>query len=631
MNYRFGPETRETGTVFRLWAPAAGSVSVQLYDAELRETQSFPLERIGGGWWLTPPRELPGGTLYHFQIDGELRVPDPASRFQPKDVHGPSMLLGPKATAASPAVSPAAEDWAGLPWERTVLYELHIGTFTPAGTYEGAAERLPHLADLGITAVELMPLSDFPGQRNWGYDGVLPYAPDSSYGTVAQLRSFVDRAHSLGMMVFLDVVYNHFGPEGNYLHVYAPEFFTDRFDTPWGSAIDFSRVEVRRFFIENAIYWLSDLGFDGLRLDAVHAIEDPSETHILDELSREVRRAIDPRRTVHLVLENDANQARYLGERPTTGYEAQWNDDAHHVFHVVATGEDDGYYQDYSESWEDKLMRLLTQGFVYQGEESPYRSGERRGEPSDHLRSTAFVDFLQNHDQVGNRPFGRRLTALVSDMPGGLARIAALQSVLLLSPHIPMLFMGEEWGTEKPFLYFCDYKGDLAQAVTEGRRREFAGFAGFSDPGSREQIPDPNSISTFEKSKLDWGEVETSEGRKQRARCRELLALRRKHVLPLLKAPDPRRPFTGVAAGCPAPGIVLLRWEASTAALTLVANLSERVQLIERDPRYLGTSSSGSVLELFGIEGEQSTRDAGLSLGPWSVSWRLLAVAEGGE
>ncbi len=616
--YGFGPRKTESGMQFRLWAPGAVSVALQRYDEAVNKTDRLPMKGGEGGWWVSEALEIAEGSLYHFAIDDELLVPDPASRFQPKDVHGPSMLLG----SASGPGGRASSRWRGRPWEETVLYELHLGTFSPGGTYAEAEKRLPHLAELGITAVELMPLSDFFGKRNWGYDGVLPYAPDSVYGRPAELRSLIEGAHALGMMVFLDVVYNHFGPEGNYLHVYAPQFFTDRFETPWGAAIDFSRPEVRRFFIENAIYWITEFGFDGLRLDAVHAIEDPSETHILNELSTRVREVVDPGRHVHLILENDANQARYLGERPGSGYDAQWNDDAHHVYHVIATGEDDGYYRDYAERWEEHLLRFLTQGFVYQGQASPYRGGEARGEPSTGLRSTAFVDFLQNHDQVGNRPFGDRLTKLVPGMPGGPRRIVALQSILLLSPHIPLLFMGEEWGSRTPFLYFCDYRGGLAEAVTEGRRREFAGFSGFSDPASRERIPDPNAEETFEKSFLDWGDLEASDAREWLGRTRALLEIRRRQVVPLLKPGAPGDALTASAKASPLPGVVLVRWEAPHAWLTLAANLSEEPRDIERDSRYLGEVRAGANASVVWKVGEQESKDNGLHLGPWSVTWR---------
>jgi maltooligosyltrehalose trehalohydrolase len=624
MEYGFGPRKTEAGTVFRLWAPAAESVALQLYDDSSQKADLLPMGKTEGGWWKSEAIETPEGSLYHFFINDELMVPDPASRFQPKDVHGPSMLVG--STRGSDGR--ASTGWRGLPWEETVLYELHLGTFTAGGTYTEAAKRLPHLAGLGVTAVELMPVADFFGGRNWGYDGVLPYAPDSVYGSIGELRSLIEEAHALGMMLFLDVVYNHFGPEGNYLHVYAPEFFTDRFETPWGAAIDFSRREVRRYFIENAIYWLTEIGFDGLRLDAVHAIQDPSETHILDELSTRVRETVDPRRHVHLVLENDANQARYLGERPGARYDAQWNDDAHHVYHVIATGEEDGYYQDYTKDWEENLLRFLTEGYVYQGQPSPYRKGEPRGEESRGLRPTAFVDFLQNHDQVGNRPFGDRLTTLVTGVPGGSERVVALQALLLLSPHIPMLFMGEEWGSRTPFLYFCDYQGDLAQAVTEGRRREFAGFSGFSDPASRERIPDPNAIDSFEASILDWEDLKQVEAQTWLDRTRTLLELRRTHVLPLLRPAlgtgGEATALRAAAKGSPVPGVVLLRWEAPGGTLTLTANLSGTPRSIAWDSRYVGKDPAEAASSAIATVGGQGTQNGGLSLGPWSVTLRRL-------
>jgi maltooligosyltrehalose trehalohydrolase len=456
---------------FRLWAPSQQKVEIDLNGGAL-----FPMTARPEGWFETEINCTPGDTYFYRLGSGE-KVPDPASRGQAEDVHGPSLVV-------DPAAFPWRQTgWRGRPWHETVLYELHAGSF---GGFAGVRAELNRLADLGITAIELMPIGDFFGTHNWGYDGVLPFAPDRAYGTPDELKTLIDEAHERGLMVFLDVVYNHFGPEGNYLGLYAPQFFRNDIKTPWGSAIDFRKAPVRRFFIENALYWLQEYRFDGLRFDAVHAIADET---FLDEMAAEVRAAIGPERHVHLVLENDDNIADHLRH----GFDAQWNDDAHHVLHVLLTGEHDGYYSDYTAHAADKLARSLASGFVYQGEVSPYRKGAARGTPSDDLPPTAFVQFLQNHDQIGNRPLGDRLTTLAH--PEALRAATAL---LLLSPNIPLLFMGEEEMSRTPFQFFTDYTGDLAKAVRDGRRREFAGFKGFDG----KEIPDPNAVATFENSRF---------------------------------------------------------------------------------------------------------------------------------
>ena len=340
-------------------------------------------------------------------------------------------------------------------------------------------------AHLGVTAIELMPLNDFSGSRNWGYDGVLPYAPDSAYGTPDELKTLIDTAHGLGLMVFLDVVYNHFGPDGNYLHQYARSFFREGTHTPWGPAIDFERSEVSDFFIDNAVYWINEYRLDGLRFDAVHAIDNHTW---LRELSDHIRAKVQHGRHVHLVLENEHNSASLLD----THFDAQWNDDAHNTLHVLLTGETEGYYYAYKDQPIQRLARVLSEGFAYQGDPSPIHDGAPRGEASRHLSPTSFVMFLQNHDQIGNRAFGERLRKLTSD-----DALRAATGLLLLSPHIPMLFMDEEYGSTQPFLFFTDYTGELADAVREGRRREFARFSAFSDEKRRAQIPDPNDVQTF--------------------------------------------------------------------------------------------------------------------------------------
>jgi maltooligosyltrehalose trehalohydrolase len=373
----------EGGVRFRLWAPAAARVEVVL------DGRRLPMKAAGEGWFERDEPSAKAGTLYRYCIDDEVLVPDPASRFQPQDCEGPSEVI-------DPAAFPWRNGWQGRPWNEAVVYELHVGTFSPRGDYRGVVEKLPHLAALGVTAIELMPLSDFAGRRNWGYDGVLPYAPDSAYGRPEELKALVQAAHDHGLMVLLDVVYNHFGPKGNFLGRYAPQFFTARHRTPWGAAINFDGEGsrwVREYFIRNALYWLDEYRLDGLRFDAVHAIIDDSPRHVLEELVSRVRKELPGK---HLVLENDLNQARYMGPGK---YTAQWNDDSHHGYHVLATGEDDGYYVAYADAPAKHLARCLAEGFAFQGEVSPF-SNEKRGEPSAHLPPSAFVDFLQNHDQV---------------------------------------------------------------------------------------------------------------------------------------------------------------------------------------------------------------------------------------
>ena len=375
------------------------------------------------------------------------------------------------------------------------------------------------------------------GQRGWGYDGVLLFAPDAVYGTPDELKAFVDAAHALGLMVLLDVVYNHFGPEGNYLHAGSPAFFNPAHQTPWGAAINYDGEQartVRDFFVHNALYWVEEFRFDGLRMDAVHAIRDDSDTDIVQEICAALRDGPGRERLIHVVLENDANGSHYLerdaDNRPTCAT-AQWNDDLHHAAHVLVTGERDGYYADYADDAVASFGVALAQGFVYQGQPSAFRHGEHRGEPSAHLPLAAFVSFLQTHDQVGNRAFGDRISALADPV-----LLRAAYACLLLSPHAPMLFMGEEYGASTPFLYFCDFGPELAAAVSEGRRAEFGGFAAFKDEAARASIPDPNTESTFLASKLRWEERADGAHADLLAHVRDLLALRRERLMPRLAA-----------------------------------------------------------------------------------------------
>lgn len=513
----WGAERGPEGTSFRVWAPAADRVELELDGART------PMDRAGDGWFEAV-RDAAAGSHYRFHLpDGP--VGDPAARAVRGGLGGEAVVDDPDAYRWR------HDGWRGRPWAETVISEIHVGTFTEAGTFRAAAERLPALADAGVTAVELMPVAQFEGVHGWGYDGVLLYAPHAAYGTPDDLRALVDTAHGLGLMVFLDVVYNHFGPEGSPLPRLAPDFFHPERHTPWGVAIAYERPEVRRFFIDNALMWLGDYRFDGLRFDAVdHVRDEGSKEEFLVEIAREIRAAF-PGREIHLHTEDNRNITRLHARGPggeVALHTAEWNDDLHNAAHVIASGETEGYYVDFAGDRWRKYARALAEGFAYQGEHSRHEDAPR-GEPSGHMPPLAFVDFLQNHDQVGNRAFGERLTALAPE-----PLFKALTAILLLSPHVPLRFMGEEWGERRPFVFFTDFEGELADAVREGRRREFASFAAFKAAEAREHIPDPNDPASFEASRLDWAARETADGRAWLDFTRELLAVRARVVVPHL-------------------------------------------------------------------------------------------------
>lgn len=540
----WGAELREgADTMFRLWAPDRDAVTLEIDGAS-----SVTMDRDGEGWFsATAP--APAGTRYRFRLDKDLAVPDPAARLQAGGVHGWSVVV-------DPAFAWSATEWRGRPWEETVLLEVHAGTL---GGFEGIRRTLPAIAASGITAIELMPVNAFGGTRNWGYDGVLPYAVAEPYGSPAELKTLVDTAHGLGLSVFLDVVYNHFGPDGNYLNAYASAFFHKEVDTPWGGAVAVDADPVHRFFVDNALMWLGDYRIDGLRFDAVHAIENDG---FLDRMAHEIRAAL-PERHVHLVLENEKNDT----DRLRAGcYDAQWNDDFHNVLHVLLTGETSAYYGDFADNAAERLARCLKEGFIYQGEGSPNHDGKPRGKPSGDLPSTAFVAFLQNHDQVGNRAMGERLVRLTDR-----ERLRAATALLLLGPQIPLLFMGEDEGSESPFLFFTDFHDELADAVREGRRREFAKFDAFADEEARKGIPDPNARSTFDASIPRPG----PQAGEWRALYRDLLALRHVHIMRRLKG------TVGLAADVTGPGRVKARWRmADGATLTILIDLGDAPEAI---------------------------------------------------
>ncbi|WP_227370224.1 malto-oligosyltrehalose trehalohydrolase [Halomonas sp. M20] len=509
---RFGAQLQTDGrTRFTLWAPTAEQVWLEI---EGGDSQSMQPMQDGHHQLIV---QCAAGARYRYRVFSDehaqgLAIPDPASRAQLDDIDGPSLVIDPdRYTWQHP-------QWQGRPWHESVIYELHVGTL---GGFEGVRQRLAYLASLGITAIELMPVAEFPGGRNWGYDGVLPYAVEASYGDPDDLKALIDEAHGHGLMVYLDVVYNHFGPDGNYLAAYAGTFFREDLPTPWGAAIDFRQPQVRRYFIDNALMWLLEYRFDGLRFDAVHAI---GEQDFLTEMAREIRARVEPGRHVHLMLENESNQASLLD--PTL-FDAQWNDDWHNVMHVLLTGEYEGYYSDFTEGATERLARCLGEGFIYQGETT--RGGHARGESSAHLPPSAFVIFLQNHDQIGNRALGERLGLLTEPQA-----LVAATVPLLLSPMIPLLFMGEEWGSTQPFCFFTSHHGELAEAVRKGRRNEFAAFSAFSDAATREAIPDPNDRQTFVDSIPDFDYRETPSHAMWLTRYRKLLALRQREIVPRL-------------------------------------------------------------------------------------------------
>jgi maltooligosyltrehalose trehalohydrolase len=542
----YGAELQGDGrTRFRLWAPDVAQVRLELNPGGLH-----PMRALDDGWHECI-REAPAGTAYRYRVREDLSVPDPASRLQQGgDVHGASVVVDPGAYAWQ------HPDWTGRPWREAVIYELHAGA---CGGFRGVRDRLPRLHALGITAIELMPVAQFPGARNWGYDGVLPYAPAAAYGTPDELKALVDEAHGQGLMVILDVVYNHFGPDGNFLGDYASPFFrADGPQTPWGAAIDVALPQVGDFFVHNALYWLEEFRFDGLRLDAVHALHNPAW---LLSLAARVRAAMGERQA-HLILENEANQAHLLG---AGRFDAQWNDDFHNALHVLLTGETAGYYGAYASDPIARLARCLAEGFAWQGE--PMR-GKPRGEPSGALSPLRFVDFLQNHDQVGNRALGERLSVLADPQ-----LLDAAYALLLLTPAMPMLFMGEEWASRTPFLFFTDHQTEtLRAAVREGRRKEFAEFDGY---GQASALPDPNAASTFERSRPDPHEAASPAGIARLTLIRLLLAQRRRHLTPHL---EQARPLGAQVIGERA---LQARWQLGDTRLHVYCNLGDQAVAVD--------------------------------------------------
>jgi maltooligosyltrehalose trehalohydrolase len=531
------------GVRFRVWAPAARELTLVLHSG--RAAGALVMGRDHRGVFDRIVDAAAPGDLYSYRIDGGDPRPDPASRFQPQGVHGPSQVVAPDAF-------PWHDDgWRGRSPGDLVIYELHVGTFSPPGTFAGATERLVTLRDLGITAVELMPLADFAGARNWGYDGVSLFAPSRAYGSPDDLRRLVDEAHRLGLCVIVDAVYNHLGPEGQYLTQFNPGYMTDRHETPWGRAVNLDGPgcgKVREFILANAVHWVREYHVDGLRLDATHAIVDDSPVHIVQDIADATRRAAGRHILVH--AEDERNLSAIVGDRARGGWglDGVWADDYHHVLQRMLGGDAQGYYADF-EGDARELARTLNQGWLFTGQRSR-RTGKPRGTDASAIPMRRFVICLQNHDQIGNRAMGDRLHHSVAPETW-----RAASTLLLTSPMTPLLFMGQEWAASTPFLYFTDLEPDLGRLVTEGRRREFADFPGFSDPAARERIPDPQAPSTFEASRLRWEEREQPAHARVLALYRTLLALRLEHPGALGASDD----VAGVAFAPDADSVIVRR------------------------------------------------------------------------
>ncbi|MDP9349313.1 MAG: malto-oligosyltrehalose trehalohydrolase [Gemmatimonadota bacterium] len=580
----------EGGVAVRVWAPEHRTVEVVVYGPN--EESLHPLAPEGDGYFSAVVEGLRPGARYRYRLDEGDTFPDPASRSQPEGVHGPSEVVDPAAFRWTD------DGWRGIPLEEMVIYELHVGTATPEGTFDSLIERLDHVVELGATAVEIMPVAEFSGKHNWGYDGVDLYAPSSAYGGPEGLRRLVDAAHARGLAVILDVVYNHFGPEGNYLYaVTGGRFFTDRHKTPWGDAINYdgegSRA-VRDFVVRNAVHWAEEYHMDGLRLDATHAIIDDSPVHVLTEVVERVRATLPRERHFVFIAEDERNERRLITpvEEGGVGIDGVWADDFHHQMRRLTAGDSESYFADFSGTTED-VAATLRKGWFYEGQLSR-NHGARRGAPAEGLAPPKFVHHIQNHDQVGNRAMGDRLSDAVP-----LPVYRAASALLLLSPYTPMLWMGQEWAASTPFQYFTDHPAELGKLVTEGRREEFGKFSAFSDPEMREKIPDPQSPETFRRSKLRWEEVAEAPHAGILALYRELLMLRCTH--PALRE-RARESFTAAAFGEQV--LVLRRSAPDGSALLLVCSLGE-----------------GARLELSG----QETRP------PVGPGWELLLSTEEGR
>lgn len=581
-----GARTDGAATRFALYATSARSCAVRLFDEGGGVLATLPMHPLGEGLFELVTAEARAGSLYKFVLD-ERELPDPYARSLPQGVHGPARVEASRyAWRHGPGVH--------RPLGEQVIYELHVGTFTPEGTWRAAASRLPSLRELGLTTVELMPVAAFAGARGWGYDGVAPFAPFAPYGTPDELRALVDEAHGLGLGVLLDVVYNHLGPAGNYLPAYSPGYLTSGEGALWGDAPDCARDPMRALVLDNARYWLEEFRFDGLRIDAAHAIVDASSRHVLRDLV-DMARSLPTGKTI--IAEDDRNDPALVS---ATGLDGLWADDFHHAVRVTLTGESDGYYAAY-EPGVESIARAINSGWIYQGQPNPL-TGRPRGRPASGLDAPAFVYCIQNHDQVGNRALGERLTAAVSIDAWRMA-----SALLLFLPMTPLIFMGQEWAASTPFLYFTDHDPELGAKVSAGRREEFKHFRAFADPLARERIPDPQDPETFERSRLRWEERDRGEHARTLRLYRELLALRRSD--PVLRVSTRE----GLRAGVEGSVLRVIR-AVGGAERVLLANFSD--QRVELDPL---RPDGSSVLLSTGEPGAEG-------LAPWSA----VVLARGG-
>ena len=606
-------------TRFRVWSPSVKSLSVKVFGDEER---IISMERGEEGVFETIIPDVSAGADYMYLIDNERQRPDPVSRWQPQGVHGPSRVVDPQEFGWMDAA------WKGVPLKDLIIYELHTGTFTPEGTFESIIEKLPYLKRLGITAIEIMPVAEFPGGRNWGYDGAHLYAPQSTYGGPKGLKKLVDACHSEGLAVILDVVYNHLGPEGNYLGEYAP-IFSKNYRTPWGDALNFDSAEsdgVRRYFVENALYWLTEYHIDGLRLDAIHRIMDKSPRHILAEIAVEFRQQAQAlNRMAWTIAESDLNDVRVIKPQAESGYglDAQWSDDFHHSLHSILTGTQRGYFADFGRM--EDLAKAAWEGFVYDGRRSEFRK-RRHGTPSAEVAGEQLVVFIQNHDQIANGYWGDRLGALVSPAQ---QKIAA--ALLLCAPNLPLFFMGQEWGETAPFLYFTSHTDEaLARGVRQGRKEEYAVFLEAEEIGAssmNEGFADPQSEETFQRSKLRWAQAEESPHSEILSFYRDLLALRKEHAC----FSNCDKSLTRVEYDESERWIALERGDASGERALLVCNLSPnarnlqlevgrgqwRMILWSNDARYGGEPENASPPPVLPVEGDGEIL---IALSGWSAA-----------
>jgi maltooligosyltrehalose trehalohydrolase len=602
----FGAVIRGAGVQFRVWAPTASRVILHL-EPRAGRSREIPLAREDDGCFAATVEDAQPGDRYGYRMDDAPVWPDPASRCQPDGVHALSEIVDPSMFAWSQTV------WHGIEPTNLIVYELHVGTFTDAGTFDAVTERLPYLRDLGVTAIELMPVAAFPGSRNWGYDGAALYAPSEQYGRPDALRRVIDRAHALGLGVILDVVYNHLGPDGAYLAAFSPHVFSTRHDSPWGRGLNFDEPGsevLRRFFVDNALHWLVEYRVDGLRLDATHAIVDDSPSPFLAELAATVKADVKaPRR---LLIAEDSRNLDVIA-RPTSddgwGLDAVWADDLHHTIRGHTAGDHEGYYADYKGTTSE-IAETIGRGWLYRGEWSRYRNAPRGTDPAG-LPWHAFITCLQNHDQIGNRAHGERLNHQVP-----LEVYRAASALVLLAPEVPLLFMGQEWAASTPFLFFTDHSGALGRAVTAGRREEFRHFAAFNDPRARDRVPDPQAHDTFLRSRLRWEERGREPHQSTLAYYRRLLSLRRQTMSGL----DNDR--TKTAAWAPDEGTVAVLRLAPERAVLVVARLSGQGTVSLSAERLAGQAADSPDLLV-----RRSPNGEGGKVGP-TGPWSVLLSSE---